>query len=395
MIIALNWIGISLISLGGFLLIILILVLIIWGNEIKTLKSIKEIMPGNEEDGYVYEMKVHGNYYLDDFVKGGGLKSDQDLIDFLTKKITKGLFKIKIEEPEIVGCTGYAARASNGDAIFARNYDLFKTNVALVHTKPKGRYQSISTVDLRFLGIDPNTKIKGLGAKFNALAAPYAPLDGINEKGLSFGIFMSFQGPGETIVATDQNTGKPDITSTTLLRLMLDNAATIEEAVAIAESYDMHDSANTSFHYMVADANGNSAILEYITGTDSTDIDGSKRKLKVIYKNDPKSLAGTDKYQIITNFIVHPNYYLKGDHKYGYDRYEIVLKELKNRKGIVKSEKDAMSILSASALRNYDNDIKCVTVHSAIYNLTEKTVYWISNRNFGNEKFTFRYRVKK
>ena len=54
-----------------------------------------------------------------------------------------------------------------------------------------------------------------------------------------------------------------------------------------------------------------------------------------------------------------------------------------------------MSILSAAALRDYNNDIKCVTVHSAIYNLTEKTVYWVSNRNYGKDKFTFRYRVKK
>ncbi len=154
------------------------------------------------------------------------------------------------------------------------------------------------------LGIDPNKKMEGLEAMINTLAAAYAPLDGMNEKGLVVGVYMTHQGPTKKNVPTDQNTDKPDIPSTVLLRLMLDQAATVEEAVAIAEKYDMHDSANSSFHYMVSDANGSSAILEYIAGTDSTDLDGQKRELQVIYNDDPTSLSGTDKFQIATNFIV-------------------------------------------------------------------------------------------
>ena len=111
---------------------------------------------------------------------------------------------------------------------------------------------------------------------------------------------------GKINVPTNQENGRPDITSTVLLRVILDYAATVEEAVAIAEKYDMHDSANSSFHYMISDANGKSAVLEYIAGTDSTDTDGQLSELMVIYNDDPMSLAGTVKYQLVTIFIVYP-----------------------------------------------------------------------------------------
>ncbi len=368
----------------------------IWKNEIRTLLSIKEIMPGNDDlDGYIYEMTIYGDYYLDEFLQAGGVKSDIELIKFLTGKITKGLFNLSIEESDIVGCSSFSTKAENGDKVFARNYDMYKTNIAIVHTAPKGRYQSITSVDLGFLGIDPNKKMEGLEAMINTLAAAYAPLDGMNEKGLVVGVYMTHQGPTKKNVPTDQNTDKPDITSTVLLRLMLDQAATVEEAVAIAEKYDMHDSANSSFHYMVSDANGSSAILEYIAGTDSTDLDGQKRELQVIYNDDPTSLSGTDKFQIATNFIVFPGYYEAGDQQHGLDRYQRMKEELEKRDGFVKSDEDAMSILETVALLDLDNEIYSVTMHSVIYNQSNQTVYWVGNRNFGEEASIYRFDFRK
>lgn len=368
----------------------------IWKNEIRTLLSIKEIMPGNDDlDGYIYEMTIYGDYYLDEFLQAGGVKSDIELIKFLTGKITKGLFNLSIEESDIVSCSSFSTKAENGDKVFARNYDMYKTNIAVVHTAPKGRYQSITSVDLGFLGIDPNKKMEGLEAMINTLAAAYAPLDGMNEKGLMVGVYMTHQGPTKKNVPTDQNTDKPDITSTVLLRLMLDQAATVEEAVAIAEKYDMHDSANSSFHYMVSDANGSSAILEYIAGTDSTDLDGQKRELQVIYNDDPTSLSGTDKFQIATNFIVFPGYYEEGDQQHGLDRYQRIKEELERRDGFVESDEDAMSILETVALRDLNNEIYSVTMHSVIYNQSNQSVYWVGNRNFGEEAYIYRFNFRK
>lgn len=40
----------------------------------------------------------------------------------------------------------------------------------------------------------------------------------------------------------DQQTGKPGLTTTTAVRLLLNQAATVEEAVALLEAYDLHGS---------------------------------------------------------------------------------------------------------------------------------------------------------
>ena len=87
--------------------------------------------------------------------------------------------------------------------------------------------------------------------------------------------------------------------------MVLDYADNVDEAVEMIQKYDLHDSAKTSYHYMIADATGKSAILEWVNGTDSTDNDASKRKLNVIY-NDPSKESN---YQIITNYILSDGYY--------------------------------------------------------------------------------------
>lgn len=204
---------------------------------------------------------------------------------------------------------------------------------------------------------------------------------------------MSYQ--GEQTTPTDQNTDKPDITSTTLLRLILDYADDVDEAVEIAQSYDLHDSASTSYHYMVTDASGRSVILEWITGTDMTDNDGSARELKVIYNDDDAHVGeaeGAADYQWITNCIVTPGYYEDDGDRRGYDRYNELYAQLLPIDGIVADEDAAMDILAVVGRRTWNNDdSNSCTVHSVIYNLTDKTMLWIPNENFDDPtaEFTF------
>lgn len=279
------------ITVIGLLLVAVIAIFGIWHNEISSVASMKMIKTRDDshQDGAVYTMHVKGDFYLDDFVARGGVKNDSELIAFVTEQITKGLLDINISNPEI-GCSSFTAQTEDGDALFGRNYDFSKTNTCIVTTDAnEGRHASISTVDLQFLGMDVDSDVEGLMNKITCLAATYAPLDGINDAGVACGIYMSYQ--GETTIATDQDTDKPDMTSTTLLRLILDYADDVEEAVEIASQYDLHDSAGTSYHYMVADASGKSAILEWVNGTDLTDNDGSARELVVTY-NDADTQIG-------------------------------------------------------------------------------------------------------
>lgn len=376
----------------------------VWHNEISSVASIRMLRERNDDhlDGAVYSMEVKGDFYLDDFVAQGGVSNDTELIQFITDNITHGVVNLNMTAPEI-GCSSFTATAENGDALFARNYDFSKTNAMLVFTEAnEGRHATISTVDLQFLGIDVDQDMTGLMDKVICLAAPYAPLDGINDAGVSCGIYMTYQG-GEETVATSQDTDKPDFTSTTLLRLILDYADSVEEAVQIASSYDLHDSANTSYHYMVADATGKSAILEWTndSAVDTTDNDGSQRTLKVVY-NDQDSAIGereaASNYQVVTNFVLQPGYYdgVPAENKKGADRYDRLYQELQATDGVVTDEQAAMDILQAVGRRGWDNDDKnSCTVHSAVYNLTQKTVLWVTNENYDDPDAVFTFSLAR
>lgn len=389
-------------ALLALILIVGIGIWAIWGNEISALASFTMIRDRNDAhlDGAVYTMHVKGGFYLDDFVAQGGVKSDKELINFVTEKITKGLIPMNISDPEI-GCASFTAESESGDMLFGRNYDFAKTNTCIVFTEAnKGRHATISTVDLQFLGMDVNKNVEGLLNKVTCLAATYAPLDGINDAGVSCGIYMSYQG-GSRTVATNQSTEKPDITSTTLLRLILDYADNIEEAVEIASAYDLHDSANTSYHYMVADASGRSAILEWVGETDASDNYGTARELKVTYNDEDAhigAMEGESDFQWITNFIIQPGYYDQSqptDRK-GYDRYEKIYQDLAKTNGIVKDDEAAMEILEAVGRRTWNNDDgNGCTVHSVVYNLTDKTMLWVSNENFEDSSAVFTFGFDK
>ena len=206
-----------------------------------------------------------------------------------------------------------------------------------------------------------------------------------------------FDYQGEETVATDQNTDRPDLTSTTLLRLILDYADSVEEAVEIAQAYDLHDSAQTSYHYMVADASGRSAILEWVGETDRTDNDGGARELVVTYHDDDAyvgRIEGEADYQWITNFILQPGYYGPEEAPAGQDRYQRIYEELSRTGGVVADETAAMDILAAVGRRTWNNDdANSCTVHSVVYNLTDRTALWVPNEHYSeaDAAFTFQF----
>lgn len=374
-----------------------------WGNEISTAASIEKLRDRDDShlDGSVYRMDVKGGFYFDKYLEEGGASTDAELISFITDNITKGLIDMGIKESNI-GCASFTAKTEDGDQLFARNYDFAKTNTCLVFTDPgDGRHASISTVDLQFLGIDTDADVEGLMDRITCLAAPYAPLDGMNDAGVSCGIYMSYQGGGvdeegdEVVIPTNQDTDKPDLTSTTMLRLVLDYAGSVDEAVELISGYDLHDSANTSYHYMIADSTGKSAILEWVDGTDQTDNDGSSRQLVVTY-NDSDANIGPEEaaadYQWITNFIIQPGYYADDSEKAGLDRYDHIYGCLSATDGVVADEDAAMDILAQVGRRTWNNDDgNGCTVHSVIYNLTDKTVLWVPNEHYDEEDAIYEF----
>ena len=382
-------------ALAALVIALAVAVFALWHNELTTLASFQKLSDRDEahRDGAVYQINFSGDYFFDEFLSQGGASNDAELISFITRSITKGIIPMHIKTSSIA-CSAFTADTQSGDRVFGRNYDFSATNTAIVYTDPgEGRHASYSTIDLSFLGLDADKDVETIGQKFLTLAAPYVPLDGINDAGVACGIFMSYQGEGKG-TPTDTQTDRPDITSTTLLRLILDYADSVEDAVALAQQYDLHDSASSCFHYMVADSTGRSAILEWV-GTDADhDVDGAQRQLNVLW-NDTDTLSDSADWQVVTNFIKTPGYYdgTTAEMK-GLDRYEHLAAALRETDGIVADKDAAMDLLASVGRRTWDNDdSNSNTVHSVVYDLTDKSVLWVGNEHYGEEAYTFEFQL--
>ena len=382
-------------ALVALVIALAVAVFALWHNELTTLASFQKLSDRDEahRDGAVYQINFSGDYFFDEFLSQGGASNDAELISFVTRSITKGIIPMHIKTSSIA-CSAFTADTQSGDRVFGRNYDFSATNTAIVYTDPgEGRHASYSTIDLSFLGLDADKDVETIGQKFLTLAAPYVPLDGINDAGVACGIFMSYQGEGKG-TPTDTETDRPDITSTTLLRLILDYADSVEDAVALAQQYDLHDSASSCFHYMVADSTGRSAILEWV-GTDADhDADGTQRQLNVLW-NDTDALSDSADWQVVTNFIKTPGYYdgTTAEMK-GLDRYEHLAAALRETDGIVADKDAAMDLLASVGRRTWDNDdSNSNTVHSVVYDLTDKSVLWVGNEHYGEEAYTFEFQL--
>lgn len=382
-------------ALAALVIALAVAVFALWHNELTTLASFQKLSDRDEahRDGAVYQINFSGDYSFDEFLSQGGASNDAELISFITRSITKGIIPMHIKTSSIA-CSAFTADTQSGDRVFGRNYDFSATNTAIVYTDPgEGRHASYSTIDLSFLGLDADKDVETIGQKILTLAAPYVPLDGINDAGVACGIFMSYQGEGKG-TPTDTQTDRPDITSTTLLRLILDYADSVEDAVALAQQYDLHDSASSCFHYMVADSTGRSAILEWV-GTDADhDADGAQRQLNVLW-NDTDALSDSADWQVVTNFIKTPGYYdgTSAEMK-GLDRYEHLAAALRETDGVVADKDAAMDLLASVGRRTWDNDdSNSNTVHSVVYDLTDKSVLWVGNEHYGEEAYTFEFQL--
>lgn len=106
-----------------------------------------------------------------------------------------------------------------------------------------------------------DTVPEGIANKMIAIAALYVPLDGINEAGLCIADLEVNEG-GMIGVDTD----KPNLTVTTATRLLLNEAATVDEAIALLKQYDIFPSGSISHHFAIADATGKSVAIEFVNG---------------------------------------------------------------------------------------------------------------------------------
>lgn len=337
-----------LIALVALVIVAVGAVAFMFRHEIATVASIRKV-----NDYPMYTMDYDGDYGIDEFLEQGGASNDAELIEFVVQHLMKGL-PITIELPDLA-CSTFNATTPEGEAIFGRNFDLSYSPSMLVRTDPDDGYASISMVNLGFLGYGEDKLPDSPTSSITALAAPYAPLDGVNEAGLAVGVLLIDTDP------TNQQTDRVDITTTTAIRLMLDKCATVDEAVELLGRYDMHSSANSCYHFQIADASGTSVVVEYIDDEIS------------VLEADDVTTAGApaegQTYMAATNFLLTPGEYDFGG---GQDRYAIVMEGLTAADGVL-TEEAAMDLLAACAQEPHLNSRgeESATQWSVVYNLDE------------------------
>jgi len=159
-------------------------------------------------------------------------------------------------------CSVFSVAAENS-VIMGRNWDNQNVGSIIISLyQPPNGYSAISfcrAIDLGYpLNLDLE-QIKLSPLAHNLLLAPFYATDGINEYGLA----VALAGVREV---THESVGDQErVFVTYLVRKILDQTKTVEEAVNLAEQHVPFDLDENSLngHLIVADSSGRSVILEY------------------------------------------------------------------------------------------------------------------------------------
>lgn len=249
--------GKTLLVLAGSILAVLAALLLAAGLIFRRELSIASTVKRINFTRSAYFMEVTGDYHFQEFLEKGGASSDGEVSAFLSKKIAKGLAGVPVEAHG-TGCSALSAKSTDGEHFWGRNYDWTGSVPIILRHVPKEGYASLSTCDFQNITGNPEVLPEGMANRMLAIAALYVPLDGVNAAGLCVADLQVNEGG-----MPDPDTEKPDLTVTTAIRLLLDKAATVEEAVALLRQYDIHPSGGVSHHLAISDASGATVAVEF------------------------------------------------------------------------------------------------------------------------------------
>ena len=307
-------------------------------NKNKTMDSLRKY-PGEN----AYEITYYGDYALDELLKCGAV-DEWAMLEFQIEHLYEGvrddfLFQCKHN------CSGFTARNAEGDFLLCHNLDNPRKlpGVTLAENAVTGKTIGLSNL-LYYCCYDFHTeweKFDDLTVekpinRARVLGTPYEMQDGMNEHGLAIVIFTS----SGTEIETDGK--KIPLSNHSLYRAIIDRCKTVNEALAFLEKYTMSPADNCS-HFQIADASGDSVIIEYVGG-----------KMKVLRSEKP--------YQVCSNFLIYGNPEMEG---FGKDRYLAYREYLDAHDGIV-DEDTAFRLLHENHIPGDEN-------YSVVFNLTKRT----------------------
>ena len=232
------------------------------GNFQKTLATLKKA-----DDFPLYVMRYIGDYGFKERLKEGSRSAAH--------------IRAAVPAPGAAwACSCFSIPAPDGRVFFGRNFDWYEHAALLLFTDPPDGYAAAALVDLSYLGYGREDIFKKdlIGLR----QAPEYPFDGLNEKGLAVGMMAVPRAEG------GRDPKKATIDDLQAIRLMLDYAKNVGEAAALLDGYNIDFGSGPPVHFLVADAAGDSAVLEFIDG-----------RMRIV--------RGRRSFHLSTNFTLFPD----------------------------------------------------------------------------------------
>ena len=338
------------------------------------------------DKGRIYEMYYTVDYKLDDAINFG-INGQKKLEQFVGAYLMDQRSSKSVSLAYDAGCSAFAAPdKSTGNYLMGRNFDFnhwgkdskrIDIPVIVVHTAPKGGKKSVSFVDGNFVGYKKGFYTAEGNDLSMLMAAPYLLLDGINEDGFAISVLKLDGKPTKQEGGTNKT-----IFTTVAMRMLLDRVSTVKEATDMLKQYNMcMDTDTASYHFFMADATGDYAIVEY-TGPDPDHVHPSTMEV----------LRDNDTLRYVTNFYVSPTMVetsFGGKTSHGRSRYNDLRDGLRNYNyNVTPSQALELLKIVAQGPDGPDQSSTGFTQWSEVYNLTKRRLTMNLTREW-NKTFEF------
>lgn len=281
------------------------------------------------DDYPLYTMQYHGDYH---FLQTRELETTSSINSYLGQQN---------QQP---ACTVFYGRTGQGEALLGRNFDWKHRSTLLLYTDPPDGYASVSMVDLGYFGFDEGVSWQAIN---DLKQAPFWPFDGMNERGVGIGIMAVPAAPG----LFDPN--KPTLDSLEVVRLILDYAGNLDEALELIQNVNIDFSGGPWLHYLISDRQS-SAVVE-------------------IHSDRIEILRSQQPWQAATNFILAGLSEEEADRSCR--RYKKASNTLEAAQGVLEPLA-AMQLLKDTSQEN--------TVWSVLYNLRSGEIQIALGRDYAD-----------
>lgn len=330
-------------------------------SQLEAMRTLQRITA----DSSLYTLDYTADYRLDAFLKAG-IDSPAKLGKIAAMKLMKPFKALSISKSMDMGCSAFQTKNSDGEIIYARNFDYPHKKPALILLKcsPENGYKSIGMVTMAFLKSHSGSLDDGHSDISFVIAAPYMTMDGMNEKGFAVSVLAL-----KSEAAKQTEKGKRKLMTSVAIRMMLDKAASVDEAIELMKKFnfcansDAKGENSYSYHFLLSDASGKSVILEYI-------------------KVDGKWVMNIVDADHVTNFYLSEGWQQVTDG--GLERY----RKIEEKKKVVMEEKEAMATLQY-VYNDGTGPHHSFTQWSVVYNLAKQTARICVLGNYTNE-YTFK-----